>query len=106
MRIEVKLTRYLSRMTGSIRLRRDDDRNIDDGDSFGNICGSTFFYDSSNKRTKKAEERTSRLDMPLENLTRNFLRKKPRNQKTRCTRSTFSLNARVSDKETGISLSY
>ncbi|TGZ47556.1 hypothetical protein DBV15_00011, partial [Temnothorax longispinosus] len=71
-----------ARMTGSIRLRRDDDRNVDDDDddddddSFGNICGSTFFYDSSNKRTKKAEERTSRLDMPLENLTRNFLRKK------------------------------
>jgi len=81
-RIEVKLTRYLSRMTGSIRLRRDDDRNVDDFDSSGNICGSTFFYDSSNKRTKKAEERTGRLDMPLENLTRNFLRKKPRTRKS------------------------
>lgn len=71
MKIEVKLTRCLSRMTESIRLRRDvddDDRNVDDNDGSGNICGSTFFYDSSNKGTKKAEGRTGRLDMPLENL--------------------------------------
>jgi hypothetical protein len=55
-------------MTGSIRLRRDvdNDRNVDDG--FGNICGSTFFHDSSNKGTKKAEGSADRSDMPLENL--------------------------------------
>lgn len=51
-------------MTGSIRLRRDDKNVDDDDDGSGNICDSTFFYDSSNKRTKRAD----RLDMPLENL--------------------------------------
>lgn len=97
MRIEVKLTRYLSRMTGSIRLRRrkrgkgtrEKERERDDRatstttTASGNICGSTFLYDSSDKGTKKAEGRTDRLDMPLENLfARNFSQEKAPGQES------------------------